>query len=306
MRVKNKDIINCISLILYQSYKEGTFPKGEIIQIESEDQVVENKLCYIIADSKYILPNRELTDEEILEYIDFNKKIDYSLSQQEEIKKENKERAEHQKVIRQEIKQEVTGNGSITEQEAISKAERLISEVFLTNVKEYYKCHHHVIKNEEDIRYGYAIYYESEKIDGDHFYLRYNAENGKLMQLDHVGIKDKKEIGGKSKKQIIEDSIKEAEIFLQDKIGIEIEPSEKYQWYYIHEDGSLATKCITLIVKKSEDEVYQISLLYNLQNSCLYQVTTMEKIQEARKTNEEYFSKKYKDNRKIEVFEKIE
>ena len=58
---------------------EGQFPQDEIIIVESRNMVDADTVTFIVDESLFALPERALTDEEILEIIDFVAKRDYSL-----------------------------------------------------------------------------------------------------------------------------------------------------------------------------------------------------------------------------------
>lgn len=60
------------------TYKER-FPEGDVKLVEGESLALENTLCYDINNSTFYLPHRPLSDEELLQLIDFNHKRDYSL-----------------------------------------------------------------------------------------------------------------------------------------------------------------------------------------------------------------------------------
>lgn len=61
---------------LKQSYnKEEIYPDKLILEVNSAEDVTEGTLCYIRTIGNFYLPNRELTDEELLEIIDCNFRI---------------------------------------------------------------------------------------------------------------------------------------------------------------------------------------------------------------------------------------
>lgn len=66
---------------LWQAYKDGKFPENVIEQVENEEAVTEEMLCYIRSTGVFNLPDREMTDEEILEIIDFQHKMSYAVTQ---------------------------------------------------------------------------------------------------------------------------------------------------------------------------------------------------------------------------------
>lgn len=72
---------------LWQAYENGTFPEGVITQVESPEEAPEGKLCYIKATGVFDLPEQEMTDEEILEIIDFQHKMAYAVAAEQAAEK---------------------------------------------------------------------------------------------------------------------------------------------------------------------------------------------------------------------------
>ena len=64
---------------------EGRFPANELLQVERFEDIQTDKLVFAVDESTFYLPDRELTDEECLEWIDFHYKRDYSLGQSAEV-----------------------------------------------------------------------------------------------------------------------------------------------------------------------------------------------------------------------------
>ncbi len=65
-----------------QYEKEGRFPQKEIEQVKSSEDIVKSELYFVAEESKFYLPERTLSDEEMLEIIDLQEKRDYSVQQQ--------------------------------------------------------------------------------------------------------------------------------------------------------------------------------------------------------------------------------
>lgn len=77
---------------LQQSYQNETiYPENLILEVESAEAVTEGTLCYIKSTGEYYLPERELTDEELLEIIDCNFRIALNTNRptQDQIDEEN-------------------------------------------------------------------------------------------------------------------------------------------------------------------------------------------------------------------------
>lgn len=68
------------SKALWKAYENGTFPEKTIAQADSADAAPEGTLCYIRATGIFNLPEQEMTDEEILEIIDFQHKMSYAIA----------------------------------------------------------------------------------------------------------------------------------------------------------------------------------------------------------------------------------
>ena len=70
-------------LYLRKQYEtKGVFPQKEITEVENQKLVIRDTVCFVPKESKFYLPQRTLSDEEILEIIDLQEKRDYSLQKQ--------------------------------------------------------------------------------------------------------------------------------------------------------------------------------------------------------------------------------
>ena len=68
---------------LAEKYKtEGLFPEGNILQISDKSEIVSDQICFLAQDSTFYLPEMALSDEQMLELIDFYAKRDYSVTAQ--------------------------------------------------------------------------------------------------------------------------------------------------------------------------------------------------------------------------------
>lgn len=66
--------------VLLEEYTyKARFPQNEVSIMQEELPQPLDKIYYDMKNSKFYLPNRQLTDEELLQIIDFNHKRDYSL-----------------------------------------------------------------------------------------------------------------------------------------------------------------------------------------------------------------------------------
>ncbi|MDE6712402.1 MAG: hypothetical protein K2K20_01520 [Lachnospiraceae bacterium] len=103
---------------LWQAYKEGTFPKNVIAQVDNAEDAPEGTLCYIRSTGVFRLPDQEMTDEEILEIIDFQHKMSYAVSQTPAAQEAREER----EAERERQREAIRAAGGISEEEAIGIA----------------------------------------------------------------------------------------------------------------------------------------------------------------------------------------
>lgn len=66
-------------VLLYKN--EGIFPEGTLLVVENMNEIDEDVLTFVSRESLFVLPDRALIDEEMLELIDFYYKRDYSIMQ---------------------------------------------------------------------------------------------------------------------------------------------------------------------------------------------------------------------------------
>lgn len=92
------------SKALWQAYRNGTFPEKVITQADSAESAPEGTLCYIRSTGVFNLPAEEMTDEEILQIIDFQHKMSYAVAhgpQAQEARTESQEKDAQLKKILQ-------------------------------------------------------------------------------------------------------------------------------------------------------------------------------------------------------------
>lgn len=95
---------------------EGVFPEGSILQISDKSEIVSDQICFMAQDSTFYLPETALSDEQMLELIDFYAKRDYSVTVQGQKDAEEAETSA-----------DVT---EISQEEAVEKASDLLSRLY--------------------------------------------------------------------------------------------------------------------------------------------------------------------------------
>lgn len=105
---------------LWKSYENGTFPEGTIQQVDNIEDVTEGTLCYVRSTGDFYLPDREMTDEEILEIIDFQHEMQYAIEQSPAVQEARAEYLEEKNRLREIVQ----AAGGISEEEAIEIARK--------------------------------------------------------------------------------------------------------------------------------------------------------------------------------------
>lgn len=170
---------------LAAQYQAGTFPSGELFQAQSVEEAESRELCFLVTNGTFYLPDRELTDEELLEIIDFYAKREYALTKhaEEEFADEIAAQKEQEK---QQIA-EVVEAGGITEEEAIAIASDYLEKFFgITGdgleLNHYYEGDI-VIADENEFYQVNWTDFPSRK----HYYFYISAKDGSLVNVLYSG-----------------------------------------------------------------------------------------------------------------------
>lgn len=121
---------------LKQSYENETAkPEKMIREVDSTEAATEGTLCYIRATGEYCLPDRELTDEELLEIIDCNFRI--AVNSQGWTQEKIDEADRRDRAI---LEEKVKAAGGISEDEAIEIARKAMEADIGEKAKELEVC----------------------------------------------------------------------------------------------------------------------------------------------------------------------
>lgn len=174
---------------MQEAYQNGRFPQQTITFTDSVGQIPDDSLSYDPDTSFLYLPDRTLTDEELLQIIDFNYTRDYAVSQGTAAQEARKEWEEKEEGLKAKVQKE----GWITEKEALQaaevylqtefgvSAEGMIADVFLDEPKTGLFIYHVGYQTEDDISiYAYGI--------------DLNAEDGSLVDTSDASIRKDRDL----------------------------------------------------------------------------------------------------------------
>ncbi len=182
---------------LKQSYQnETTRPEKMIQEVDSAESVTEGTLCYIRSTGEYYLPERELTDEELLEIIDCNFRI--AVNSQGWTQEKIEETDQRNRAL---LEEKIKAAGGISEDDAIEiarkameadigeKAEELEVYIFPDLASNGWKLRLHDItdwdeyKDKGEIAYSVQFGNKEEVVDPEEFcnyHCMVNAVDGSI------------------------------------------------------------------------------------------------------------------------------
>ena len=169
---------------MQEAYQNGRFPQQTITFTDSVGQIPDDSLSYDPDTSFLYLPDRTLTDEELLQIIDFNYTRDYAVSQGTAAQEARKEWEEKEEGLKAKVQKE----GWITEKEALQAAEVYLQTEFglsAEGMKAYVFL--------DEPKTGHFIYHVSYQTEDDSSIFSYgidlNAEDGSLVDTSDASIR---------------------------------------------------------------------------------------------------------------------
>lgn len=249
---------------LSQEYMNGTFPTGEMEQVDSEAEAEGKEFCFLTTISKFYLPaDRELTDEEILEIIDFNKKRDYALQEryEEEFAEEiAAKEAEEKKQIEENIE-----NGGITEEEAIDIAGGYMKRLF--GVDGSGMEFNHYYNEPDDASHDIPTYMVNWSIQSqEYYYFLIDANNGKPVSITLSDGWHNQETPSPQEAVQKAAAIKEkAADFLKNEMEIDETYTQIKHYYSTYSGDGIegVGECVSIQFIKEDGNLYQLTFDWN-------------------------------------------
>lgn len=236
------------------AYQKGIFPKDELLQVQSVAEIEKDKVCYLGAKQYYYFPERLLTDEEILEIIDHNTKINYLLDERYREIFADEIAATQEK--EKEGKKKLEDAEGITETQAIKIATEWLNKLYQVNIEDLQvNCR---LDTELFLWKGYdALYVVDYSIAGYEYYDFYiNAWNGNLIELIYSDADVQYEnVTVEEMKKNIVIRYENALTFLTEKLGIDEMYQDSY-CYYMENDGIIIEDAVQLVFVTKDKTAY--------------------------------------------------
>lgn len=270
---------------LYAQYLEGLFPEKELVQVDSEAEAAEHEFCFLTTTGVFYLPaNRELTDEEILQQIDFEKKRDYALEEQhaEEI-------AARKEAEKQQIK-ELTEAGGITEEQAVETAAGYLQRLYGLDGNSMERNQYYQGEDENIPMYAntYCVNW-SDMGNRRYYYFHIDALDGTLRAMSYSGGEEIEE--SKAAKPSSADAPAKAEEikgiaerFLREKLDIQESYQEVKTYYLVKSTNGSVSRLVDVLFVKEDGTADLVSCRWDGEVSD-YLATTKEACEESLKTS---------------------
>ncbi len=254
---------------LFRDYQNGIFPERQLLIVEEEEQVTEDTLCYLESTGCFYLPDRELTDEEILEIIEFNYKREYALTLDPEVQAviENHEKEQN------EIKTQVQAGGGISEAEAVAVAQEWMNTFFGVSTDGMEEI---IYLDEEwfDVPTYHITYYIQSVCS---YYFSISTVDGSIMSVSvsRSSMRNTPTLTEEQAKERMPQGRRDAQRFLEEQIGIHEEYKAVYA-FYIAENGKLLSGDITYYFEKTDGNFDQVAFYYDTNGLSGYTCITSE------------------------------
>lgn len=290
---------------LYAKYMNGLFPTGELTLVDSEEEAKEHEFCFLTTTGVFYLPaNRELTDEEILQKIDFERKQDYALQEQraEEI-------AEREAAEKEQIK-EVVASGGITEEQAVETATRYLRQVFGLDGSGMELNHYYNESAVEPVIDAdtYCVNW-SDYGNYRYYYFHIDASDGTLRSLSYShDIQEAEalrptvsEASGK-----IANIKRQAQDFLEEKLKIRESYKEVKSYYRVNVTDEMVSRLVDVLFVGEDGASYLVACRWNGEADD-FSVTTREdyeeRLREEVELNMYYYETREEREVEIEIVE---
>ena len=252
---------------------EGRFPTKEILKVQKKSEVVHGELCFCVENSTFYLPKQELTDDQLLQIIDFMEKRDYSVRKKNSVSELPS-----------------SENEKVSEDEAVEFAKKILADVYNLDIT----------YADEEIEFETTQNSKGEKLSSYFVYLKNRKwEFDATVEIDsETGVLNGIDIDNKSKEECISGIKVEKKRYQE--YGSEIRQlyehlqygkNIKKMWvtYNYLEDGTLNRGNVKYVIETEDGRGYVF--IYSINADIVYDIYQIPDI--------EFFEKQEKRNTKV-------
>ncbi len=215
-------------------YRQGLFPEGELLRVKTAGDAVEDAVCYVEDTGEYVFPDRELTDEELLQYLDFQETLKFALA-------ENSEEQQEEQPSREDFIGE--NKASLLAADWLMKLYGKSTAGLETNAYLFFENGRDEVVEFpawETVKHPnqYMVYYGTMH---DHYYFRIDALTGELAGVSHSWAKmDKDAVAEEELETALKECRREAESVLREKLDVDADFVDVQEWKRGNEEGDIS------------------------------------------------------------------
>lgn len=274
---------------LYKEYQNGRFPEGSITEIVSEIEINPESICFLPSTQTYYFPLREMSDEELLQYIDFHFKRSYALEQNldEEIMAEQEESEKEQNEKIQDIK----NLGGISLEEANQIGGEWLQKLFQTDKEGMENNCYLYDTSDVDTAVTnkhpniYMSYYGTLY---EHYYFYIDADSGNLVsaELSDASVEEE-DVALNLVQDNMQINLESAKSVLWNILGNEQEFLHIYCGYGVTEDNQIDSGIVSFHFVKEDNTDYKVQINADTQELVSFSDVYYESEEETRQRLEE-------------------
>lgn len=241
-----------------EKYREGIFPEREVIKADTEEAAKAYEFCYLTSTDTFCLPDRELTDEELLEIIDFMVKREYAHN--ESYEREHAAEIEAERAKEQEKITANTEDGGITKGQAEEIAVQKLSAIYGADV-DGFEMNSYYDENIYDRGASYCVNW-SDIITHQYYYFYIDARDGHMSWASYSGaeLSEAPSVEPERIEEQIPVLAEKAEEFMETEIQEAYD--EVYVSYLLYPDGK-AEKEVSFYLTKEDGSAWEITYLWD-------------------------------------------
>lgn len=247
---------------LHSEYLNGRFPEKDLIKVSEESDIVDkNVLCFAAKTSYFNIPDRDLTDEELLQMIDFNEKRAYALQQRYE--EMYADEIQEREAAEEAAKAELEAKGSITEEEAVIKAQEWLLKLF-GKTPDGLEFNHYLMTDEDGNAGEHPVYMVYYGVIHENYYFTISAEDGSLVDVTYSGGASER-FADEMKVSDVEAKIPElsqtVEDYLRNNLDVPDKFKQVYYTYCVTGSDTVYTNMVRFYFVKEDGSAYGLSYI---------------------------------------------
>ena len=229
-----------------QYENEGRFPEGKVAVVDKEEDAKEGQITFVTTTRTYVIPEKEMTDEQILQIIDYGYKEDYSLRQERRGTEENYDGVVSDEQVA-ENEEKIKSSNGMSKEEAKELTAKYAKNIYDIDVSEY----------DADVNANYDSSYEVHFQKDNSIIVNIDAVNKQLeyIHIDEYEVENNNEKADENLFTNYANTVKE---IIVNKAKLADTDSKYHYEYTLTEDEKVQAGIMSYYFEKSNGKVVQV------------------------------------------------